>query len=101
LLRGKVDRLRQRPLHGDLGVEDLGDGAVLLCALRVSADFEMRKPWPSFSRDTAASVESSVGVKPAPWSWNASAMVKQPACAAATSSSGFVPFSLSKRVLKE
>ena len=34
------------------------------CARRVSADFEIRKPWPSFSSETAASVASSVGVKP-------------------------------------
>ena len=33
--------------------------------------------------ETAASVASSVGVKPAPWSWKASAIVKQPAWAAA------------------
>src|SRR6185312_15837620 len=46
-------------------------------------------------------VASSAGVCPARSSWKASAMVKQPAWAAAISSSGFVPFSLSKRVLNE
>src|ERR1700733_2693331 len=61
----------------------------------------MRNPWPSASSVTAASVVSSVGVKPPACSPNASAMVKQPACAAAINSSGLVPFSFSKRVLKE
>src|SRR6185437_9443938 len=56
---------------------------------------------PSGSSVTAASVANSVGENPARSSWNASAMVKHPACAAAISSSGFVPFSLSKRVLNE
>src|SRR5262249_17815939 len=32
---------------------------------KVSADLLMRKPWPSGSSEMAASVESSVGVKPA------------------------------------
>src|SRR3954452_3414632 len=71
------------------------------CARRVSADLEILKPSPSFSSETAASVASSVGVKPAAWSWKASAMAKQPAWAAAMSSSGLVPGSLSKRVLNE
>src|SRR6516162_9285142 len=70
-------------------------------AQRVSAERLIRNPWPSCSSVTAASVTSSVGVKPAPWRPKASAMVKQPACAAAISSSGLVPFSLSKRVLNE
>src|SRR5205085_2237532 len=39
------------------------------CPLSVRADLLIWKPWPSFSRVTAASVESSVGLKPAPWSW--------------------------------
>src|SRR5205807_9276099 len=57
--------------------------------------------WPSGSSVTAASVSSAVGVQPARCSLNASAMVKQPACAAAISSSGLVPFSFSNLVLKE
>jgi hypothetical protein len=61
----------------------------------------MRKPWPSGSSVTAASVASSVGVYPPACNPKASAMVKQPACAAAISSSGLVPFSFSNRVLKE
>src|SRR6185437_7707654 len=70
-------------------------------ARSVRADLLILKPCPSGSSVTAASVASSVGENPAPSSWKASAMVKHPACAAAISSSGFVPFSLSKRVLNE
>jgi hypothetical protein len=40
------------------------------------------------------------GVKPAAVSPNASAMEKQPACEAASSSSGLVPLVSPKRVLK-
>lgn len=61
----------------------------------------MRNPLPSASSVTAASVLSSIGVKPAVCSTNANDIVKHPACAAAISSSGFVAFSFSKRVLKE
>src|SRR5438874_10418544 len=61
----------------------------------------MRNPLPSDSSVTAPPVLSSVGVKPAIYSTNANDIVKHPACAAAISSSGFVPFSFSKRVLKE
>src|SRR4051812_48222600 len=68
---------------------------------KVRADLLILNPWPSGSSVTAASVESSVGSSPAACRPNANAMVKQPACAAAISSSGFVPFSLSKRVLNE
>src|SRR5271168_351868 len=41
------------------------------------------------------------GVSPAPESCASSAMVKQPACAAAINSSGFVPAPVSKRLRKE
>ncbi len=50
---------------------------------------------------TRASVRSSSGAWPAPVSWNAVAMVKQPAWAAAISSSGLVPRSSPKRWAKE
>src|SRR6185312_10274485 len=70
-------------------------------ARSVKAERVIRNPCPSGSRLTAASVVSSVGVKPAPCSWKARAIVKHPACAAAISSSGFVPFSFSKRVRNE
>src|SRR6185437_505727 len=70
-------------------------------ARRVRADLLILKPCPSGSSVIAASVASSVGVNPARSSWKASAMVKHPAWAAAISSSGFVPFSFSKRVLNE
>src|SRR5580698_912841 len=70
-------------------------------ARNVRADRLMRNPWPSGSSVTAASVVSSVGVKPPACSPNASAMVKHPACAAAINSSGLVPFSFSKRVRNE
>src|SRR6478752_9971201 len=70
-------------------------------ARSVSADLLILKPLPSGSRLTAASVVSSSGVKPASCRPKASAIVKQPAWAAAINSSGLVPFSFSKRVLKE
>src|SRR3954464_14577952 len=68
---------------------------------KVRADLLILNPWPSGSSVTAASVESSVGLNPAACRPNANAIVKQPACAAAISSSGLVPFSFSNRVLKE
>jgi hypothetical protein len=61
----------------------------------------MVKPPPSGSMLTFASVASFSAEWPAASSWNASAMVKQPACAAAISSSGLVPGPFSKRVLNE
>jgi hypothetical protein len=67
----------------------------------VKAERLILNPLPSGSRVTAASVLSSVGSKPAVCKPNASAIVKQPAWAAAISSSGLVPFSFSKRVLNE
>src|SRR4029077_3188563 len=70
-------------------------------ARSVKAERLMRNPAPSGSRLTAASVLSSVGVNPAPCKRKANAIVKQPACAAAMSSSGFVPRSFSKRVRNE
>src|SRR5258708_3460796 len=61
----------------------------------------MLKLSPTFSRLTVALVSSFCAVRPAPPSCAESAMVKQPACAAASSSSGLVPTPFSKRVLKE
>jgi hypothetical protein len=48
-----------------------------------------------------ASVSIAVAVKPALLSVNDSAIVKQPACAAAISSSGLVPFPSPNRALNE
>src|SRR5712671_4300418 len=56
---------------------------------------------PTFSRLTVAVVSSFCAVSPALPSCAERAMVKQPACAAANSSSGLVPTPFSKRVLKE
>src|SRR6188508_443347 len=53
--------------------------------------FVIVQPGSCFSMLTVATVLSSVGSKPAFVSWKLSAIVKQPACAAAISSSGFVP----------
>src|ERR1700740_691530 len=53
------------------------------------------------SRVNVAWVESSSGVKPAPPRKADSAIVKHPACAAAISSSGFVPIPFSNRVENE
>ena len=58
-------------------------------------------PQPLEDRRTRASVRSSSGAWPAPVSWKAVAMVKQPAWAAAISSSGLVPRSSPKRLAKE
>src|SRR6266446_5129741 len=70
-------------------------------ARSVRAERLIRKDSLSCSRVTAASVWSSVGVYPAACNRKANAIVKHPACAAAISSSGLVPFSLSNRVLNE
>src|SRR5256885_4712018 len=61
----------------------------------------MEKLSPTFSRLTVATVSSFCAVSPALASCAERAMVKQPACAAASSSSGLVPTPFSKRVLKE
>ncbi len=53
--------------------------------------WEMTKPSPCLARSTAAVVWMWVGVKPAAPSVAESAIEKQPACAAAMSSSGLVP----------
>src|SRR5476651_1147973 len=58
-------------------------------------------PVGSISNVMVAVVLMDVGVKPALPSSAENAMEKQPACAAAISSSGFVPLPFSKRVLKE
>src|SRR6266566_4945096 len=59
------------------------------------------KPSGRLSSVIVAVVSSLLAVMPAVPSWAESAIVKQPACAAARSSSGFVPTPFSKRVLKE
>src|SRR5579871_5577816 len=59
------------------------------------------KPDSSFSRVTVAVVSMDWAVMPALPSWAESAMLKQPACAAAISSSGLMPGCDSKRVAKE
>src|SRR5690554_3661926 len=61
----------------------------------------MVKPAPSFSISTVALVLILSAVSPAAPNWPDNAMEKQPAWAAAISSSGLVPLPLSKRVLKE
>src|SRR6266851_9244716 len=61
----------------------------------------MAKPSGSFSSEIVAVVSSLLAVMPALPNCAESAIVKQPACAAARSSSGFVPTPSSKRVLKE
>src|SRR5476651_1322951 len=58
-------------------------------------------PVGSISNVMVAVVWMDVGVKPALPSSAENAMEKHPACAAAMSSSGFVPTPFSKRVLKE
>jgi len=59
------------------------------------------KPASSFSNVTVAVVSIDCAVRPALPSWPDSAIEKQPAWAAAISSSGLVPLPFSKRVLNE
>ncbi|PAV74863.1 hypothetical protein WR25_01079 [Diploscapter pachys] len=66
----------------------------------VRSDRVMVNPSPSFSSVTFALVSRLPCVLPAPASAKASAIVKQPAWAAAISSSGLVPGPSSNRVLK-
>src|SRR5277367_3068857 len=61
----------------------------------------MEKPSPTLSSVTVAVVSSFCAVMPAAPSCPERAIVKQPAWAAARSSSGLVPTPFSKRVLKE
>ena len=61
----------------------------------------MANPPSFFSRVTSASVSIRSGVIPASARIIERAMEKQPEWAAPMSSSGFVPFSFSKRVAKE
>src|SRR5579862_2776330 len=61
----------------------------------------MVNPASVFSNFTTADVSSDSAVSPASPSWALSAIVKQPACAAAISSSGLVPMPSAKRVLNE
>src|SRR5882762_9488217 len=61
----------------------------------------MEKPSPTLSSVMVAVVSNFCAVMPAPPSCAESAMVKQPAWAAARSSSGLVPMPLSKREWKE
>ena len=58
------------------------------------------KPPDSCSIVSVALQSRLSGGWPAPLSWKAVAMLKQPAWAAAISSSGLVPFSSPKRILK-
>jgi hypothetical protein len=61
----------------------------------------IRKPAPALSIVAEAVVVMRVGGVPAFSSTPLSAMLRQEACAAAISSSGFVPFAPSKRVENE
>src|ERR1700680_2360261 len=61
----------------------------------------MVQPESSFSMVSVAVVSILDAVRLAPPNCPESAMEKQPACAAAISSSGFVPGGVSNRVLKE
>src|ERR1041384_907969 len=61
----------------------------------------MAKPDSSFSSVTVASVAIRSGFRPALFNCADKAMEKQPAWAAPINSSGFVPFSFSKRVTNE
>ena len=61
----------------------------------------MANPSGCFSRLIAQEVSMLSAVRPACASCAESAIEKQPACAAARSSSGFVPFPSSKRVWNE
>src|SRR5207249_3096846 len=63
--------------------------------------FVMAKPSGSFSSEMVAVVSSLHAVIPAFPNCPESAMVKQPACAAASNSSGLVPVPFSNRALKE
>src|SRR5580704_6851828 len=61
----------------------------------------MLKPSPTFSSEIVAVVSSLSAFNPTAPSCPESAIVKHPACAAANSSSGFVPTPFSNRVLQE
>src|SRR5712664_4556576 len=61
----------------------------------------MEKPSPTFSSEIVQVVSSFEAIMPASPSCLESAMVKQPACAAASSSSGLVPTPFSNRVPNE
>src|SRR5688572_6085773 len=61
----------------------------------------IENPSPTFSNDTLADVRMLAGVRPIVPSCADSAIEKQPACAAAISSSGLVPLPSSNRVLNE
>src|SRR5256884_516810 len=72
-----------------------------MCATRSKWLFVMAKPSGSFSSEMVAVVSSLLAVIPAFPNCPESAMVKQPACAAASNSSGLVPVPFSNRALKE
>src|ERR1700684_2819407 len=63
--------------------------------------FVMLNPSPTFSSEIVAVVSILSAFRPTAPSCSESAIVKQPACAAASNSSGFVPTPFSNRVLKE
>lgn len=72
-----------------------------ILALTFRCTREIVQPASSFSRVTAAAVRMLSGLKFIVLNWAESAMLKHAACAAAISSSGFVPAPCSKRVTKE
>src|SRR6267378_3673089 len=82
-------------------VSNLALSAPGICATRSKWLFVMAKPSGSFASEIVAVVSSLLAVMPALPSCAESAMVKQPACAAARSSSGLVPTPFSNRVLNE
>src|SRR5215467_8411061 len=71
------------------------------CATRSRWLFVIANPSGNFSSEIVAVVSSLLAVMPALPNCADSAIVKHPACAAASSSSGLVPIPFSKRVLKE
>src|SRR5215213_4667991 len=72
-----------------------------ILAVRSRWDAETVHPASSFSIVTVAVTSILSGVNPLLQSWPDKAIAKQPAWAAAISSSGFVPVPSSKRVLNE
>ena len=111
---GPLDKLG---VKHDLGIENLGDWTVLLgvsrqigesCFVEVGHFGAQRKSRTADPKSFALRFKSDgrLGAEfcrceSGSLQAKASAIVKQPACAAAISSSGLVPFSFSKRVLNE
>src|SRR5215470_830712 len=82
-------------------VSNLALSASGILATRSRWLFVMEKASPTFSSEMVQVVSSFSATMPCPPNWAESAMVNQPACAAASNSSGLVPTPFSKRVLKE